>query len=320
MGDVGPARWHEPVLVEEVRGFLSPAPGKVIVDATVGAGGHAAALLACGAQVIGVDQDPQALDLARDRLAPFSDRVRLFRGNFRDLPALLSPLALPKLDGVLFDLGASSLHFDRPERGFSFQADGPLDMRMDPDGPTTAADLVNHLPEVDLARILWEYGEERHSRRIARAIARARPIHTTGDLAALVARAVGDKPRRYRIHPATRTFQALRIAVNDELPALAAGLSAALAHLSPGGVLCAISFHSLEDRIVKHFLRAEALAGRVEVLTKKPIGASEVEIARNPRARSAKLRAARTCLACLASTAEARRSQGSRGARLQPGG
>lgn len=293
MCDVGSARWHEPVLVAEVLGFLAPAPGKLIVDATVGTGGHTEALLSHGARVIAVDQDSQSLELAQERLKAFGDGVRFLHGNFCDLPALLGPLSLSQVDGVLFDLGASSLQFDRPERGFSFQADGLLDMRMDPEGPVSAHDLVNRLPEAELARILWEYGEERHSQRIARAIVRVRPIHTTGELARVVARAVGDKPRRYRIHPATRTFQALRIAVNDELAALETGLSAALAHLSPGGVLCAISFHSLEDRIVKRFLRRAALADRVEVLTKKPVGPSDEEVARNPRARSAKLRAGR---------------------------
>ncbi|QAA76975.1 MAG: 16S rRNA (cytosine(1402)-N(4))-methyltransferase [Candidatus Bipolaricaulis sibiricus] len=282
---------HEPVLPTEVVGFLDPGPGKRYVDATVGAGGHTAALLARGAFVVGVDQDPYALALARERLSPFGDRVTLVRGNFRDLRALLAPLGLPALDGILLDLGASSLQFDAPDRGFSFRAEGPLDMRMDPDAPTTAADLVNGLPEPDLARLLWEYGEERYGRRIARAIVRARPLHTTGELASLVSRAY--PPGRHRIHPATRTFQALRIAVNDELGALREALPAAVSLLASGGVLCVISFHSLEDRIVKHFLREGALAGRLEVLTKKPITPAEEELARNPRARSAKLRAAR---------------------------
>ena len=282
---------HEPVLVEEVLHFLDPAPGKLFVDATVGTGGHAAALLSRGARVIGIDQDPQALELARERVHPFGDRVQLLQGNFRALPALVAPLSLPRVDGVLFDLGASSLQFGRPERGFSFQADGPLDMRMDPAGPVTAHDLVDRLPEAELARILWEYGEERYAQRIARAIVRARPIHTTGELASLVARTY--PPGRHRIHPATRTFQALRIAVNDELGALEGGLDAARRLLSPMGVLCVIAFHSLEDRIVKRFLRQEAFAGRIEVLTKKPLSPAAAEIARNPRARSAKLRAAR---------------------------
>ncbi|MBC7220512.1 16S rRNA (cytosine(1402)-N(4))-methyltransferase RsmH [Candidatus Bipolaricaulota bacterium] len=293
MGEPGPARWHEPVLVAEVLHFLDPAPGKLFVDATVGTGGHAQALLSRGARVIGIDQDPLALERARTRLAPFSGQVQLLHGNFRDLPDLLLPLSPPRVDGILFDLGASSFQLDSPERGFSFMGDGPLDMRMDPGGPATAADLVNHLPEAELTRILWEYGEERHARRIARAIVRARPLRTTTELAHLVARAVGDKSRRYRIHPATRTFQALRIAVNDELGALRAALPSALGLLAPGGTLCVISFHSLEDRIVKRFVREEALTGRFEALTKKPITPTVEEIARNPRARSAKLRAGR---------------------------
>lgn len=293
MEDVGypSKRLHAPVLVAEVVAFLDPRPGKTFLDATVGTGGHAEALLSRGAGVVGIDRDPEALALARERLAPFGDRATLLRGNFRDLQSLLAPLGLPPLDGALFDLGVSSLQLDSPGRGFSFSADGPLDMRMDPDGPTTAADLVNGLPERDLARILFEYGEERYARRIARAIARARPILTTGELASLVARVY--PPGRHRIHPATRTFQALRIAVNDELSALQKALPAALSLLRPGGVLCVISFHSLEDRIAKRFLRTEALAGRVEVLTKKPVTPGEKELLRNPRARSAKLRAGR---------------------------
>jgi len=277
------------VLVAEVVRFLAPAPGVRIVDATVGTGGHAEALLARGARVIGIDRDPVALDRARERLRPYADRLQLLHGNFRDLATLVSPV--PRVDGVLFDLGASSLQFDSPERGFSFLAAGPLDMRMDPTAPVTAADLVNRLPEAELARILWEYGEERYARRIARAIAEQRPLHTTTELARVVARLY--PPGHHRIHPATRTFQALRIAVNDELGALEAGLAGAVRLLPPGGALCVISFHSLEDRIMKHFLRREALAGRVEVLTKKPLRPEEDEVGRNPRARSAKLRAAR---------------------------
>ncbi len=279
------------MLVEEALRFLGPGSGKCFVDATVGTGGHSEALLACGASVVGVDRDPQALAIARERLEPFADRVRLLQGDFRDLPALLAPLSIPRVDGVVFDLGTSSLQFDSPARGFSFLADAPLDMRMDPGAATTAADLVNHLSETDLARILWEYGEERYARRIARAIVRVRPLHTTSALASLVARFY--PPGRHRIHPATRTFQALRIAVNDELGALSVGLPRAVGLLSLDAVLCAISFHSLEDRIVKHFLRREALVGRVEVLTKKPVVPGDEEIARNPRARSAKLRVGR---------------------------
>lgn len=282
--------FHEPVLLAEVLRFLEPKPGKTIVDATVGTGGHAEALLAQGARVIGIDQDPQSLGLAADRLRAFGDMFQPVRGNFRRLQALLRELGVAKVDGVLFDLGLSSLHLSQAERGFSFQQEGPLDMRMDPDNSITAADLVNGLPERELARILREYGEERHAERIAREIVRSRPIRTTGELARLVARCY--PPGNYRIHPATRTFQALRIAVNDELSALQEALPQAVEVLAPRGVLCVIAFHSLEDRIVKRFLRGEARAGRVVLLTKKPVRPTKEEVEKNPRARSARLRAA----------------------------
>lgn len=282
--------YHEPVLLREVLNFLSPKPGKIIVDATVGTGGHAEAILAQGAKVIGIDQDPQSLELARERLRPFGESFLPVRGNFRNLREILFGLGVTKVDGILFDLGLSSFHLSQPERGFSFQHDGPLDMRMDPDNPRSASDLVNGLPEKELARILREYGEERYAERIAREIVKSRPIRTTGELARIVARCY--PPGNYRIHPATRTFQALRIAVNDELSALREALPQALELLAPGGVLCVIAFHSLEDRIVKRFLREEARAGRVKLLVKKPVRPSPEEVARNPRSRSARLRAA----------------------------
>lgn len=282
--------FHEPVLLTEVLGFLDPQPGKVIVDATVGTGGHAEALLARGARVIGIDQDPQSLELAQERLRAFGTRFLALRGNFRHLKTLLAAIGVDKADGVLFDLGLSSLHLSQAERGFSFQEEGPLDMRMDPDNPVTAADLVNGLAERDLVRILREYGEERYAERIAREILRHRPLRTTGELARLVARCYPPKP--YRIHPATRTFQALRIAVNDELSALQEALPQARDLLAPGGVLCVIAFHSLEDRIVKRFFREEARGGRLRLLTKKPVRPTKEEVGRNPRARSARLRAA----------------------------
>lgn len=282
---------HEPVLVDEVVAVLAPRPGATFLDATVGTGGHSEALLSRGGRVVGVDQDPHALVVARDRLAPWGDRVTLVHGNFRDLRTLVASLALPPLDGILFDLGVSSLQLAVPERGFSFSADGPLDMRMNPEGITTAADLVNHAVEQELVWVLREYGEEWYARRIARAIVRSRPLRTTGDLASLVSRIY--PPGRHRVHPATRTFQALRIAVNDELGALREALPDAASLLAPGGVLCVIAFHSLEDRIVKRFMREEGLAGRLEILTKKPVTPGKEERARNPRARSAKLRAGR---------------------------
>ncbi len=287
-------RWHRPVLLAEVVSFLAPAPGKLIVDATCGTGGHAQALLSRGATVIGLDQDPQALALAQERLAPFQDRLQLLQGNFRRLRELLSSLGIREVDGVLFDLGVSSLQLDTPARGFSFRQPAPLDMRMDPSQPLTAHEIVNRWPEWEIVRILREYGEERYAGRIARAIVRARskaPIRSTTELARLVARCY--PPGRHHIHPATRTFQALRIAVNDELAALEEGLEQARELLRPGGVVCAISFHSLEDRIVKHRFREWAAAGEVELLTKKPLRPSPAEVAENPRARSAKLRAAR---------------------------
>jgi 16S rRNA (cytosine1402-N4)-methyltransferase len=212
------------------------------------------------------------------------------RANFRRLREILENLGLEKVGGILFDLGLSSWHLARPERGFSFQQEGPLDMRMDPENPVTAADLVNGLPERELARILREYGEERYAERIAREIVRSRPLRTTTELARVVARCY--PPGRQRIHPATRTFQALRIAVNDELSALTEALPQAVAALRPGGVLCVIAFHSLEDRIVKRFLRKEAQAGRLRLLTKKPVRPKAEEVVHNPRARSARLRAA----------------------------
>ena len=298
---------HRPVMRAEAVRFLAPDRGGIYVDGTVGLGGHAAAILAAGPEVrlIGIDRDPQALRYAAARLAQFGDRVRLVHGNYRDLAEILSDLGIDAIDGFLLDLGLSSLQLDAPERGFSFRADGPLDMRMDPTQKTSAADLVNEASVEELARILRDYGEERFAGRIARAIVAARPIETTRALAEIVRRAI---PRRFherRIDPATRTFQALRIAVNDELRNLQDGLAAGFAALRPGGVIVVISFHSLEDRIVKRFFRKLAtpryeslapgppLPPQAEVLTKKPLRPSEEEIGENPRARSAKLRACR---------------------------
>lgn len=284
-------RTHEPVMVAEVLRFLEPAPGKLIVDATVGTGGHAEAVLERGAEVLGIDRDPMALEVARRRLSRFGERCRLLQGNFRELAGILGELGIKEVDGVLFDLGMSSMQLEDPARGFSFLREGPLDMRMDPSQDLTAHEIVNSWPEGEIARILREYGEERYARRIAREIVRSRPISSTTELAALVARCY--PPGYHRIHPATRTFQALRIAVNDELSALREGLHAAIRALKPGGVVVAISFHSLEDRIVKRTFRQRWIADEVEILTKKPLTPTQTEVRRNPRARSAKLRAAR---------------------------
>jgi 16S rRNA (cytosine1402-N4)-methyltransferase len=269
-------------MVAEVLRFLSGRG--TVMDLTLGAGGHAEALLDSGVGLlVGVDRDPEAIEIANARLARFGDRVRAVRTRFSSMPAE------NRVDGVLLDLGVSSLQLDRPERGFSYRSPGPLDMRMGPEGDT-AMDLVNSASEEELARILFEYGEERRSRRVAAAIVRARsraPIQTTDELARVVAGALG--ARRGGPHPARRTFQALRIAVNRELEELAATLPRAAGLLAPGGRIVAISYHSLEDRIVKRFLLDR---DDLEILTKKPLTPSSAERARNPRARSAKLRAA----------------------------
>jgi 16S rRNA (cytosine1402-N4)-methyltransferase len=273
---------HEPVMVEEVLRFLGGAA--TVIDATLGSGGHAEALLAFGVErVIGLDRDPEAIELATRRLAGYGERFTAVWTRFSHLPAE------NRVDGVLYDLGVSSMQLDRPERGFSYRSAGPLDMRMGPDGER-AMDLVNEASEEELARIVFEYGGERRSRRVASAIVRARsraPIRTTDELARVVASALGS--RRGGPHPARRTFQALRIAVNRELEELSASLPRAVEALAPGGRVVAISYHSLEDRIVKRYLNGRE---DLEVLTKKPLSPSGAEAARNPRARSAKLRAA----------------------------
>jgi len=283
---------HTPVLLSETLRWLDPRPGGVYVDATVGSGGHAEAILeriGPSGLLIGLDRDPEAIAFAQDRLARFGEAVRLVRANFATLRATLQGLGVARVDGVLMDLGVSSLQLARPERGFSFSLTGPLDMRMDPAIPTTAADLVNRLPEHALAEILARYGEEPFARRIAREIVRSRPLRTTEELREAVARAVPRRAWPRRIDVATRTFQALRIAVNQELEALEQALPQAVDVLVPGGRLVVIAFHSLEDRIVKQFLRRTE---RVRILTPKPVRPSPEEVRQNPRARSARLRAA----------------------------
>ncbi len=277
---------HLPVLPQEVLEALDPAPGRVIVDGTLGGAGHTRLLLERGASVIGIDQDPYAL--GRVRVQGLAG-LQTLQGNFREMQDLLAGIGVTQVDGILLDIGVSSFQLDDAERGFSYHAEAPLDMRMSQDGPS-AADLVNTLEEAELAALIYEYGEEKHSRRLARAIAAARaerPIETTTELADLIKRAYPGFARG--IHPARRTFQALRIAVNDELGALREGLRAAETLLAPGGRLAVISFHSLEDRIVKRFLQGSAV---LEPLTKRPMTASAAEQAANPRSRSAKLRGA----------------------------
>jgi 16S rRNA (cytosine1402-N4)-methyltransferase len=285
---------------------LQPRGGGKYVDCTVGAGGHAAGILAAGApdgRLLGLDVDPTALEIARERLAPFGDRAILHRRSYAGLTDILTELGWGEVDGIVLDLGVSSMQVDRAERGFSFKKDAPLDMRFDPDQTTTAADLVNDLPEKDLADLLYRYGEERRSRRIARAIAAARPIRTTLELASVIARTAGGGT----IHPATRSFQALRIATNRELENLETVLPQAVEALAAGGRLAVIAFHSLEDRIVKRYFREESrdcicppeqpvctcghTAALVEV-TRKPLRPGDTEVQANLRARSARLRVA----------------------------
>jgi 16S rRNA (cytosine1402-N4)-methyltransferase len=288
---------HLPVLTAEVIAQLRPERGGLFVDCTVGLGGHARALLEAGAtHLVGLDRDEDALERARHTLSPWADRVSLVHADYRDLDGALDALGLGAIDGALADLGVSSLQFDAPGRGFSFQRDEPLDMRMDRSRGETAAELIARASERELADVIFQYGEERFSRRIARRIVEARaesPVDTTGRLAALVRRAV---PHRgySRIDPATRTFQALRIWVNRELEGLDAFLAAAIRRLRAGARLAVIAFHSLEDRIVKHTLRALAQSRdmAVQVLTRKPIVPDDDEVQANPRARSAKLRVA----------------------------
>lgn len=302
-------RPHVPVLLEPTLSLLQPRPGGRFIDGTVGAGGHAVALLAASdpnGRLLGLDQDPIALQLARAHLAPYGERVALVHANFRTLHAVATAHGFAAVDGILLDLGLSSMQLDTGERGFAFSQDAALDMRMDPTAATTAADLVNSLGERELADLIYEYGEEKASRRIARAIVAARPIHTTSELARIVARVAGGKGY-WRIHPATRTFQALRIAVNDELDALKDALPQAVSLLRPGGRLAVISFHSLEDRIVKQFMRDESQdcicppgqpvctcdhTASLSLVTRKPVMADAAEIATNARARSARLRVA----------------------------
>ncbi|MCC7207095.1 MAG: 16S rRNA (cytosine(1402)-N(4))-methyltransferase RsmH [Anaerolineae bacterium] len=316
-----PGHPHTPVLLDavldglDVREAAAP-PEPHIIDGTLGAGGHASAILrvALTARLLGLDRDPRSLDAARARLAEFGERAVLVHASYEDMADVGPPYGFHpgRIDGILLDLGLSSMHVDEPARGFAFRHDGPLDMRFDPTaGGPTAADLINTLDADSLADILFRYGEEPDSRRIARAIVAARPLHTTGVLAKVIADAArpsrGGKPGGRGIHPATRTFQALRIAVNDELGILERTLPIAVGMLRPGGRLAIISFHSLEDRMVKDFFRTESTdclcpprqpvctcghKASLRLITRKPIRADEAEMAANPRSRSARLRVA----------------------------
>jgi len=285
--------FHTPVLVEEVVRWLRIRPEGTYVDATVGTGGHALEIarhLTTG-KLVGIDRDARALDIARERLKPYERQVVLVHSNFARIEEIARGLKLPPADGILADLGVSSLQLDSPERGFSFRFSGPLDMRMDADELRTAAEIVNYWPEQSLADLIYRYGEERDSRRIARAIVRARPIRDTEHLATVVAGA-RKKRGRQKLHPATKTFLALRIAVNREMEELEQFLVRAPATLSPEGRWVMLSYHSLEDRLVKHAFQRLARESTLKLLTKKVIQPEPGEIQSNPRARSAKMRVA----------------------------
>lgn len=301
---------HRPVLSKESIELLQPRPGAVVVDCTLGAGGHARALLEMiqpGGRLLAIDRDPSAVEAARTLLSGFVPPPALVHGDFGDVARIAREAGFEEVHAVLFDLGISSTQLDDPERGFSFRADGPLDMRMDPTAPVTAERLVNQLTERELAELIRRLGEERWASRIAQFIVRRRPLRTTRQLAEAVEAAIPRAAWPRDIHPATRTFQALRMSVNDELGSLERGLSGALQILTPGGRMAAISFHSLEDGMVKAFFNAEskdclcppqqpvctcAHRASLRVLTRKPVRPSQEEVAANPRSRSARLRAA----------------------------
>ncbi|RMH06473.1 MAG: 16S rRNA (cytosine(1402)-N(4))-methyltransferase RsmH [Nitrospirae bacterium] len=290
---------HTPVLLQEILFWLNPRPGGQYVDCTLGTGGIAQRVLETSAPtgwLLGIDRDPQAVAFAKQRLSGFGERVQCVCGNFCDLKAILHSAGVERVDGIVFDLGVSSMQLADPARGFSFLHDGPLDMRMDPTTMSvTAADLVNTLPQRELARLIGTYGEERYASRIARAIVRARtlsPFRTTAQLVSAIVQAVPSSYRHGRRHCATRTFQALRIAVNHELEILEGALRDAVSLLKAGGRICVLSFHSLEDRIVKRTFAAlsKETPRQLTLLTKKPWTPSLAEQQANPRSRSAKLR------------------------------
>lgn len=307
-GSAGGQVPHQPVLYQQVMNALAPEKGSLFLDGTLGAGGHAKGILQASTphgQLLGLDRDAEAMKMARQRLRAYKDRLILRQASYRNAPDILDQVGWKRVNGILLDLGVSSMQIDQPQRGFSFMEDGPLDMRFDQDQEVTAADILNSLEEPELVSIIWEYGEERYSRQIARAIVDARPIQTTRDLARLVQSVVPGHGSQ--IHPATRTFQALRIATNEELEVLSTALPELLNRLEPAGRIAIISFHSLEDRIVKQYFKKESSdclcppkqpvctcghQASIKVLTKKPVRPDKHEIEHNPRARSARLRVA----------------------------
>ncbi|HHW17687.1 MAG TPA: 16S rRNA (cytosine(1402)-N(4))-methyltransferase RsmH [Firmicutes bacterium] len=290
-------RFHEPVMVEKVLSYALGIRMNVFVDCTLGDGGHTLEILRATRDtlVIGIDIDREAVAAARERLTSsgFPGRAVVLREDYRNLPHVLARLGVPRIDAAIFDLGVSSRHLDDPQRGFTYKGDAPLDMRMNPDSPKTARDIIMNSSEAELERIIREYGEERFSQKIARAIVERRsvkPIETASDLVEVILKAIPGRFRGGRLHPARRTFQALRIATNDEISKLGNSLQNAFYLLNPGGKLMVISYHSLEDRVVKGLFRELEKTGNARVLTKKPDRPSEAEVARNPRSRSAKMR------------------------------
>lgn len=289
---------HFPVLLKEVIDNLGLKPGKTVLDATAGGGGHAEEILrriTPGGRLVAIDRDPQAIDRVMKRLEAVGGEVIYAKDDFRNVDRILKEAGIEEVDGAVFDLGFSSFQVDEAEKGFSFLKEGPLDMRFDPGRGVSAREVVNRFTRDELAGIIREYGEERHARKVAEAICAARKkkrIDSTGDLASLIQDAIGGWYRKLRLHPAARTFQALRIYVNDELGAAEEGVKKALGLLSGGGRICVISFHSLEDRIIKNIFRDASRSGAARLITKKPIVPSEAETEENPRSRSAKLRVA----------------------------
>jgi 16S rRNA (cytosine1402-N4)-methyltransferase len=291
---------HIPVMLHEVIDYLDPAPGQIIVDATLGTGGHSLEILkkiTPGGRLIGIDRDEDSLAICRQRFSEFSGSYELVHANFVDLDQVLEKLGIDKIDGIVFDLGISTYQLKDIERGFSFQQEGPLDMRMDKSSYISAYDLVNNLNENEISHLLWSFGQERWHNRIAHLVVEERrnqPISTTRQLADLVMRAIPYRYRKgyYRIHPATRTFQAVRIAVNRELEILESAVKKAVAILRKKAKICVISFHSLEDRVIKHTFRALKADGLIDIITAKPMTPADSEVAANPSSRSSKFRVA----------------------------
>ncbi len=290
--------YHTPVMLKEALEYLNVGQGKVIVDATVGTGGHSKCIIeriSPGGRLICIDRDQESLAVARDRLSDYKGSCEFVYGNFSDIDTILRDLNISAIDGILFDLGISSFQLDNPSRGFSFQNEGPLDMRLDRNSYISAYDLVNNLNEEELSSLLWVFGQERWHNRIARFLVKerqGRPISTTSELSTIVLKAIPHKYREYRIHPATRTFQAVRIAVNRELEALETAIIKSIGFLNKNGRICVIAFHSLEDRAVKLAFRKESCGNLIKIMTPKPLVPVREEVLSNPSSRSAKFRAA----------------------------